>query len=222
MSIEEKVRQRQLMQARLGDRLDLAKDRAQRLRVMCQDAKEGAVVRHEERQVMQGHPLDLYPTPIGLADRMVAMAWEYTKDLTLWLEPSAGTGVLAEAMRRQDVDPLCVELNVAAVQLLRKRGFEVLQMDWLQCRCAARVILMNPPFSKDQDIAHVRHAYDCLLMGGGILVGIMSEGSFGRQRSEGFVSWFEAIGGISEALPEGTFKHSGTMVRTRLIRMIKT
>lgn len=80
------------------------------------------------------------------------------------------------------------------------------------------VVLANPPFSKQQDIDHVRHAYRFLRFGGR-LVAIMAAGVLFRQnrKTVEFRQWVLSLGGDIEELPEGTFKEEGTMVRAVLV-----
>jgi len=198
--------------------------------------KRGAVLRTQEREIVSGHPLDLFPTPPDLAARMVSECSEHFFDGSLWLEPSAGTGRIAQAMKDAGHDPSCIELNYNAVQLLKKRGFHVMHADFLEMDphegttepgrvtlpLRADVIIMNPPFSKGQDIDHVLHAWKCLDVGGRI-VAIMSEGVFyrGDKKAGAFRDFLDRVGGYSEKLPPGTFKSSGTGVSARIVVLDK-
>ena len=85
-------------------------------------------------------------------------------------------------------------------------------------------IVMNPPFSKGADIAHVRHAFDHYLKPGGRLVAIMSEGPFFRQdrAATDFRNWLHQQGGDAEPLPAGSFRDSGTGVNARIVVVDKT
>lgn len=174
--------------------------------------------RTEERNVTEGHPLDLFPTPPGLASRMVVLGAEHAPDACQWLEPSAGTGRIAEEIRRAGYGVHCVELNYKAAQLLESRGFIVSCLDFLDWSGSPNIVIMNPPFSNGQDIDHVLHAFD-LLAPGGRIVAIMSAGTFYRsdKKAVSFRKWLDLQSGISEELPEGTFKTSGTMVNARLV-----
>lgn len=84
------------------------------------------------------------------------------------------------------------------------------------------VVLMNPPFSRGQDVAHVRRALG-FLRPGGVLVAITSHHwTFAQDRaSQEFRWWFAARGGEVWNLPSGAFKQSGTGVETRMIRIVK-
>lgn len=83
-------------------------------------------------------------------------------------------------------------------------------------------IIMNPPFTKGQDIKHVLHAFD-LLNPGGILVAITgAAGMFHTDKaSVAFREFLNEQNAQIEKLPAGTFKQSGTMVETYIIRIQK-
>lgn len=179
-----------------------------------QEERAQAHDRQAEREIVSGHPFDLFPTPEELADRMVSIAAEIHPQT--WLEPSAGTGRIADAIKRAGFYPDCIELNHSAAELLKKHGHRVTCADFLETNSRADAIVMNPPFSNGQDIKHVRHAAECLNPGGRI-VAIMSDGSFCRsdKAAREFQEWMTPH--KSEQLPPGTFKTSGTLVNCRLI-----
>lgn len=81
-------------------------------------------------------------------------------------------------------------------------------------------VLMNPPFSKAQDIKHIQHAFE-FLKPGGRLVAIASASVNFRddQAHRIFRAWVIAYGGTIEDLPDGSFKESGTMVKTVMVTM---
>lgn len=173
-----------------------------------------------ERELIQGHNFDLFPTPPELAAEMVRRARVGHGDLVL--EPSAGTGRIAKAAKEAGAWVTCVEFNQSLISRLRDIGDEVYCKDFLEYDSSARfnVVLMNPPFSNGADIDHVRHAYD--LFDEGDLIAIMSEGSFYRsdKKATAFRQWLDEVGGESEQLPPNTFKQSGTGVNARIV-MIK-
>lgn len=197
-----------------------ASAQATRLWHSAQDMKRGAQFRQEERAVHDAHIFDLFASPPTLAAELVAdcrlqPGWKVC-------EPSAGTGRIALAIRNSGFEPQCVEFQQAAVQLLRKQGFEVWAGDFLEFTQTFDAFVMNPPFSSGQDIAHVRHAYD-LLNPGGRLVSVMGEGAFYRsdKAATEFRAWLARVGGISLRLPDGSFKASGTGVATRKVIISK-
>ena len=83
------------------------------------------------------------------------------------LEPSAGHGMLAEAARAAGAKVDAVELAVDLREILQAKGFGLVGrfMDTTPAQSYDAVV-MNPPFSNDMDIDHVRHAYDHLKPGG--------------------------------------------------------
>jgi predicted RNA methylase len=161
-----------------------------------------------------------YPTPRPLAARMVKTAgllsgrYEDPKVL----EPSAGSGNIAEEIRAAGVEPLCIEINWTLAEALRKKNFDTVCNDFMEWGKEAGegrtfdVVLMNPPFENMQDIDHVYKAYS-LLNPGGVIVAIMSAGTEYRsnKKTREFREWLSDIGSI-ERLPPGSFKESRTNV----------
>ncbi len=78
--------------------------------------------------------------------------------------------------------------------------------------------MMNPPFEREQDIAHVLHALRWLKEGGK-LVSVLSGATPTRQskRAAVFRNIVAAHDGRFEDLPDGSFKDSGTGVSTVLV-----
>jgi len=140
------------------------------------------------------------------------------------LEPSAGTGELAEAILLEE--PGCelwvAEKDVCRQQVLVDRGLQLLATgpyDFLTHDVGAWPrIVQNPPFEQGQDIAHVRCAFSCLALGG-ILVSVMSEGPFfrGEQKYVEFWEWLEGQVHYVIDLEPGAFRESGTSVKARII-----
>lgn len=187
------------------------------------EQKRGAVVvkkdRHAERQVTAGNPFDLFPTPIELAERLVGEL-DYLGGV--WGEPSAGTGRIAGAMRAAGKQPVCVEYAYNATELLRTRGYNVRCEDIMGVHdLRFDVVVMNPPFSRQQDIDHVLHVWG-LLQPGGRLIAIMSAGTLTRntKKAQAFRAWYDEHGDrYPEVLPAGTFKD--TKVSAIIIRANK-
>jgi 16S rRNA G1207 methylase RsmC len=147
----------------------------------------------------------------------------------LVLEPSAGQGAIAKFFPKQNPVHL-VELNSQNIEVLDRLNQDgvfgcctLYPGNFLEDeRMIYNKIIMNPPFSKQQDIDHVLHAYNTCLKDGGRLVSIMSEGTFFRQNKKAveFRKLLDEVG-YSIELDEGAFKESGTMVRTRIVVMDK-
>ena len=167
-------------------------------------------------------------TPEDPAAEMVAWAAEYLGDPAgkRMLEPSAGEGALAEPARAAGAKVLTVENHGPSAQILRDKGFEVVERDFLSLSLADvglfDVVVANPPFTKDQDITHVIHMWR-FLRPGGVLVSMTSPGwRTGRTKAQrNFRAFVENIGAEVEALPPGAFKASGTNVSILRLRAIK-
>lgn len=186
--------------------------------------KEAAnrAVELERALIGQKVGIDFFPTPKLLAARMVEMAG-VTQGVRV-LEPSAGNGNIAEAVRKAGVEPDVAEISSQLRDILLAKGFNVIGWDFLDVTDQYDVVIQNPPFSND--IQHVRHAYS-LLQDGGKLVSIVGEGAFIRQGKveTEFRSWLDEIAADIEELPQGTFEESSLMVTTganaRLITITK-
>lgn len=128
-----------------------------------------------------------YPTPDNAADRVVQAAC--ISGLDSVLEPSAGTGALADRILHCNPASLTViELDPARAQFLRQRYARFVNVDVFcgDFMVAApgdvfdRVVL-NPPFNPDLDVQHVIHAYRSALRSGGILAAVITP----RYQSDG-------------------------------------
>ncbi len=163
-----------------------------------------------------------FDTPEMLARQVVARA-EIADGMEV-LEPSAGLGALALAARDCHGVVTCVEIDEKRFdRLVEKVGatFRALKRyDFLKLAPAPcfDCVVMNPPFTRDQDIAHVRHAAQ-FLKPGGRLVAIMSGGVTLRTRgaAPAFREWVASLGGTIEKLPDNAFAESGTNVSTVLV-----
>jgi len=161
-------------------------------------------------------------TPEDLAHRMVALAGINSRSRVL--EPSAGTGRIAVAASHVVHDVFCVEVQPHRCEELRKLGLLVWEGDFLQFPSNMNrpfdAVVMNPPFTKCQDIEHVRKAATHL-RSGGRLVAVMSAGvvSGSTKRHREFREWVVANDGQFEELPAKTFRESGTDVNTVLLTL---
>lgn len=164
-----------------------------------------------------------FETPVALAERMATMAELKPSDDVL--EPSAGRGRIAMALRKHkfrrltmvEIDPVS-HLRLAALTIEGVLRGDLVLGDFLQETTPPiySKIVMNPPFSRNQDIAHVRHAHQ-MLAPGGRLIAIMSEHGF-FAKDQASVDFREWLGNAeAEKLPAGAFDQSGTGVNTRLV-----
>lgn len=166
-----------------------------------------------------------FPTPAPIVKQMMQRA--RLRDGLAILEPSAGSGNIADAIAA-DYSPAaveCMEHNPRLRNLLTLKGYSLAGSDFMEAQPAAKYdrVLMNPPFEKQQDLAHVRRAYE-FLKPGGILVAIMAPGFEFRsdRKTIEFRDWLTETGATWEKLPDGAFKSSGTGVSTRLVVIEKT
>lgn len=168
--------------------------------------------------------LQFFETPEELAVTLCDMA-ELTSECSA-IEPSVGKGRIADEMlKRGPKELVCFEINADMERYLKDKAYDVYYRDFLDVDSediSADRIVMNPPFCKQQDIDHVYKAYDCLNPGG-ILVSVMSTSHTYRtnKKSMLFREFLEQTGAEVEILPEGTFKESGTLIKTCVVKIRK-
>lgn len=155
-------------------------------------------------------------TPPPLASEVATIADVKGKEV---LEPSAGEGALADACMTAGAESVtCFEINTERVLYLRGRGYGTLGTDFLKERPERWKqfdrIVMNPPFTRGQDIKHVRRAIEWLAPNG-ILVSVM----FGNQDRQPFAKLVSEFRPQITEVPRGAFKTSGTDVPTVIVRI---
>lgn len=173
-----------------------------------------------------GHVVDpkqyyqFFETPPELAKSVVELA-EIHPGFVI-LEPSAGKGALCSAIQTLQFDSLAVhaiELDPRHEEVLRNHPqiTHATISDFLlePPRPQYDRVIMNPPFSRQQDIDHVLHAHRFLLPHGK-LVAIMSPGFTYRsnRKSTEFLAFVHKHNGIIRENPPEAFKASGTTVNT--------
>lgn len=190
----------------------------------------------ERRAVPPKNPTAFFPTSAPVATQMVEWAdlpirWHHPDGIVV-LEPSAGHGAIADAIRAAHPD---LEMHLQLIELLpenaavlRAKGYQPLEMDFLDHRPREiyTAALMNPPFSAAGApllwLDHVEHAYSLLRMGG-VLVAIVPS-SF-RTSEDARVQAFRELvfdhDGEVEDLDRGAFKEAGTMVGTCMVFLTK-
>lgn len=149
-------------------------------------------------------------TPRALADDLVAFA--KVDPAHAVLEPSAGVGALADALRRVGVTPDCAELSQRGRAALLAKAHVVVGGDFVTYWPARRYdrVVMCPPLSFGQAFVHTLKAYK-LLKVGGVLVSVVPS-SF-TWWSDGVAEILRQIvndsGGIS-VVPDGTYAVAAT------------
>lgn len=178
------------------------------------------------------NPTAFFPTPKAIVDQMIEWAelgrMGTGEDYRV-LEPSAGGGAIADAIKSTlpAVSLDLIEFLPLNALSLRKKGYEVQEMDFLEWRPEYQyhAILMNPPFSLAHDkkayITHINHAFS-MLKEGGNLVAITPLGfTFATDAaSKDFLNQVIEFGEWAE-LPDQSFKESGTGVATCMLYMKK-
>lgn len=174
---------------------------------------------------------DFFPTPPEIVQQMIELAEIHTgMDI---LEPSAGDGAIIRGLQDAGITESCSVILVEKNSDLCDHLWEnygprhtVVNLDFLEMiklpeDIQPLVVLMNPPFSKQQDIDHVRHAFE-MLAPKGRLVSVMSTGFTFREnkKSVAFREFVKKYGEIIP-LPEGSFKKSGTMINTVIVVLDK-
>lgn len=149
-----------------------------------------------------------FPTPPALVSDMIRLA-DIQPGMSV-LEPSAGKGDIAEAIKAAGCDPLCYEINYSLGEILKAKGLKLALFDFLKVPDNSPLVydrvLMNPPFENGQDMAHVRHAFG-FLKPGGRLVAIISASPIFRENkaSTDFRAWLEGLDFSLTENPDGSF-----------------
>ncbi len=195
-----------------------AHQKAGDIKSQLQGSRDALSIQQKTNELLRYGIPSFFPTPQSLASRMCTMA-DLHSDMTV-LEPSAGTGNIADEIRKCGCEPVTVEINHSLADVLRSKGYNPYEQDFLAFTGTFDRVIMNPPFEQMQDVDHVRHAYD-LLNTDGVLVAIMSPSPFVRsdRKAVDFRIWFDNLDGDTEELPAGTFAVSGTQVNARLVTM---
>lgn len=146
-----------------------------------------------------------FPTPPGPTRRAMELA-DIRPGMTV-LEPSAGSGNLADAAKKAGGEVSVGEVNASLREILTEKGHNLVTRDTMEHTGQYDRVVMNPPFEDGQDIDHVRHAFDNQLAAGGRLVAIVSRGALERsdKKSTAFRAWLEEHGAHTEELPDGSF-----------------
>jgi predicted RNA methylase len=159
----------------------------------------------DEKKVRQA-----FYTPQSVAEEVALLA---EVGGYLVLEPSAGDGALAKACLKAGAGGVhCIEMEETCLPVLRAIDRVSVEIgDFLKMVSPqVKRIVMNPPFTKGQDLKHVTHAKKWLAPGGKLFA-IVPDKECPK---------FAAIGAVTvKRFPVGAFKESGTNVATRLIRI---
>lgn len=168
---------------------------------------------------------EYFPTPNILVNEMMGLVNYYRKDKIVFLEPSAGTGGIADSFKVNfpEASINCVEINPMFCCELLKKEYNVINDDFLNVKpFPVDVIIMNPPFSYETE--HIKHAFEFLKIGGQ-LISITSYSilSKNNKKNKDFKLWFENNWGYDYPIGnlDYSFKDSGTNVKVKMLVMEK-
>lgn len=131
-----------------------------------------------------------FPTPKELALRAIELA-EVAEEMSV-LEPSAGQGGISDYLDKKNLT--CVELSGSHCEILRSKGFKVVQddfLDWVPSKKFSRII-MNPPFSKGAALAHLIKASE-VLGDDGVIVAILPASMKDKNLLRGFKHTYSEV-----------------------------
>ena len=164
--------------------------------------------------------LQFFETPEAVVDQLCEMA-DLT-DTSHVLEPSAGQGAILRGLEKHTSNLYWSELdeeNASKIDIGIQVGKDFLKVS-PDCMPFDRIV-MNPPFSRQRDIDHVFHALK--FINHGILVSVMSP-SIKYRTNKKTTEFKEFLGDYTHEiieLPEKSFKASGTMINTVILKVIK-
>lgn len=135
------------------------------------------------------------------------------------LEPSAGHGALADACMTQGASRVtCVEVNPESCKVLNGKGYAVCLSSFLTVQPRKEDhyerIVMNPPFTRGQDLIHIEHALN-FLADDGLLVCVI----LGNKKVSDWDFVPSQFSVQVNPLPAKSFKESGTIVATAVVKI---
>lgn len=193
----------------------------QKVHVFNYDPTDSINLYLETGKLPPKNKLAYFPTPKIIIDDILADI-EYTGQKIL--EPSAGQGAIAQALREQDstheID--CIEYSELNYSILKKKGFNAIHSDFLEVEPKPYYdyIIMNPPFSVAGDKkayqTHILHAHKFLNQHGKIFCIVPPFAHLNDSKTMQFKNFIAEHCQYTVNYPAGTFKESGTMIATQL------
>lgn len=165
-----------------------------------------------------------FGTSDTLADDMVSILGIEEYDLIL--EPSAGQGAIINAIHRKYPGQLvhyCELMPLNRTFLERLKNVQYITDNFLKLGHSKVTtgtfdkIIANPPFSKNQDIDHIRQMWACLKPGGRIVTIASKHWQYAQNKKEtAFREWLGDCADITE-IEAGAFQESGTNIATCML-----
>lgn len=165
-----------------------------------------------------------FATPEPLAKKLVKMADIQPHHCIL--EPSAGQGAISNLILEINKDCTVVELMPENIKALTRQGYNVTEGCFLKhgsddIGLFDRVVA-NPPFTKNQDIDHIKHMFSMLKPGGKIISMASKSWIHGSQKKQVvFRDWLDDVDATITEVPVGAFKESGTSISTVIVEINK-
>lgn len=167
-----------------------------------------------------------FETPAEIADWLVSLVGEIGAGMRV-LEPSAGRGAIVKAIHR-----VCPEVTVDCYELMPEnreflqtmQNVRVMGENFEEERATYQydVIVANPPFSKNQDIQHLRRMYAWLKPYGVVAAITSTHWVLGQEKAcIDFKEWLDRVDAHTYEIGEGQFASSGTKVNTMAIVITK-
>ncbi len=161
-----------------------------------------------------------FATPRALAEDLIELA-DIAKTHRV-LEPSAGQGAISNLVRDIGAECVVIELMPENAQALTRQGYDVINGCFLD-QTTEEIglfdrIVANPPFTKNQDIEHIRKMHSFLSPSGKLVSMASKSWVAGSQKKQvAFREWLEGIGGTITDVDAGVFKESGTNIATVIV-----
>lgn len=160
---------------------------------------------------------NIHFTPKQIIDSMIEAARINENDSIL--EPSAGIGNIIDSIKSITNNIECCEVNYQFKELLKLKDYKIVENDFLELTNKSySKILMNPPFSNNQDIQHLKHAYN-LLDDNGVMVCLTSNHwSFANDKeSVDFRNWIKDKTHYIKDFEPGLFERTSILVKMIVI-----
>ena len=165
-----------------------------------------------------------FETPSDLVKILMGLLDPQKNDLVF--EPSAGRGAIVDEVLKytkniemNEIEEINNNILYDKYPTLTNYGTDFLKLAPADMYSK---IIMNPPFSKGQDVEHFLHAWR-FLAPGGTLVSVMSDSCLYKTTRS--YQKFQGLLGCNESLAiqvhQGAFKESGTLVGSRIIKVKK-
>jgi Methyltransferase small domain len=141
------------------------------------------------------NPFAYFPTPTKVVEEAIELTNIPTdSSLLRFLEPSAGCGQIATAVRLQHphMSINCIEIDSKNRGILIEKGFNLVAKDFeiYNSETLFDIVIMNPPFNGKTYQKHILKAWDMLRTGGSLTAIV----PFEYRRDTNFANWVFEFG----------------------------